>query len=100
MNSLYPELIEEEDEATFSSTLFKLYKLDDRCNKLEAPSFRIIFLKDKKTQVHVSNHFNSPSCIISYYNIKDKTCIDARTISKRLYNKIADHYFEVKRNSY
>ena len=100
MNSLYPELIEEEDEATFSSTLFKLYKLDDRCNKLEAPSFRIIFLKDKKTQVHVSNHFNSPYCIISYYNIKDKTCIDARTISKRLYNKIADHYFEVKRNSY
>ena len=100
MNSLYPELIVEEDEATFSSNLFKIYKLDDRCNKLEAPSFRIIFLKDKKTQVHVSNHFNSPNCIISYYNIKDKTCIDARTISKKLYNKIADHYFEVKRNSY
>ena len=100
MNSLYPELIKEEDEATFSSNLFKIYKLDDRCNKLEAPSFRIIFLKDKETQVHVSNHFNSPNCIISYYNIKDKTCIDARTISKRLYNKIADHYFEVKRNSY
>ena len=100
MNSLYPELIVEEDEATFSSNLFKIYKLDDRCNKLEAPSFRIIFLKDKKTQVHISNHFNSPNCIISYYNIKDKSCIDARTISKRLYNKIADHYFEVKRNSY
>ena len=100
MNSLYPELIKEEDEATFSSNLFKIYKLDDRCNKLEAPSFRIIFLKDKETQVHVSNHFNSPNCIISYYNIKDKSCIDARTISKRLYNKIADHYFEVKRNSY
>ena len=100
MNSLYPELIVEEDEATFSSNLFKIYKLDDRCNKLEAPSFRIIFLKDKKTQVHISNHFNSPNCIISYYNIKDKSCIDARTISKKLYNKIADHYFEVKRNSY
>jgi hypothetical protein len=84
----------------FSSNLFKLYKLDERCGKLEAPSFRILFLKDKKTQVHVSNHFNSPNCIISYYNIKDKSCIDARTISKKLYNKIADHYFEVKRNSY
>ena len=100
MNSLYPELIQEDDEATFSSNLFKLYKLDERCNKLEAPSFRVIFLKDKQTQVHVSNHFNSPNCIISYYNIEDKSCIDARTISKRLYNKIADHYFEVKRNSY
>ena len=100
MNSLYPELIKEEDEATFSSNLFKIYKLDDRCNKLEAPSFRIIFLKDKETQVHVSNHFNSPNCIISYYNIKDKSCIDARTVSKKLYNKIADHYFEVKKISY
>ena len=100
MNSLYPELIVEEDEATFSSNLFKLYKLDERCGKLEAPSFRILFLKDKKTQVHVSNHFNSPNCIVSYYNIKDKSCIDARTISKKLYNKIADHYFEVKRNYY
>ena len=100
MNSLYPELIQEEDEATFSSNLFKLYKLDERCGKFEASSFRIIFLKDKKTQVHISNHFNSPNCIISYYNIKDKICIDARTISKKLYNKIADHYFEVKRNSY
>lgn len=98
--SLYPERIQEEDEATFSSNLFKLYKLDDRCGKLEAPSFRVLYLKDKKTQVHVSNHFNSPDCIISYYNIEDKSCIDARTISKRLYNKIADHYFEVKRNSY
>ena len=100
MNFLYPELIKEEDEATFSSNLFKIYKLDDRCNKLEAPSFRIIFLKDKKTQVHISNHFNSPNCIISYYNIKDKSCIDARTISKKLYNKIAGHYFEAKKNSY
>ena len=100
MNTLYPEIIQEEDEATFSSNLFKIYKLDDRCNKLEAPSFRIIFLKDKETQVHVSNHFNSPNCIISYYNTKDKSCIDARTVSKKLYNKIADHYFEVKRNSY
>ena len=100
MNSLYPELIVEEDEATFSSNLFKIYKLDDRCNKLEAPSFRIIFLKDKKTQVHISNHFNSPNCIISYYNIKDKSCIDARTVSKSLYNKIANHYFEVKKISY
>jgi hypothetical protein len=97
MSTLYPELILEEDEATFSSNLFKLYKLDERCGKLEAPSFRILFLKDKKTQIHVSNHFNSPNCIITYYNIKDKSCIDARTISKRLYNKIADHYFEVKK---
>lgn len=97
MNTLHPELIEEEDEATFSSNLFKLYKLDERCGKIEAPSFRVIYLKDKKTQVHVSNHFNSPACIISYYNIKDKSCIDARTISKRLYNKIADHYFNVKK---
>ncbi len=97
MSTLYPEQILEEDEATFSSNLFKLYKLDERCGKLEAPSFRILFLKDKKTQIHVSNHFNSPNCIITYYNIKDKSCIDARTISKRLYNKIADHYFEVKK---
>ena len=97
MNTLYPELIDEEDEAMFSSNLFKLYKLDERCGKLEAPSFRVLYLKDKKIQVHISNHFNSPTCIISYYNIKDKSCIDARTISKRLYNKIADHYFEVKK---
>ncbi len=97
MSTLYPEQILEEDEATFSSNLFKLYKLDERCGKLEAPSFRILFLKDKKTQIHVSNHFNSPNCIITYYNIKDKSCVDARTISKRLYNKIADHYFEVKK---
>ena len=97
MNTLYPELIDEEDEAMFSSNLFKLYKLDERCGKLEAPSFRVLYLKDKKIQVHISNHFNSPTCIISYYNIKDKSCIDARTISKRLYNKIHDHYFEVKK---
>jgi len=97
MSTLNPAMIEEEDEAVFSSNLFKLYKIDERCGKLEAPSFRVIYLKDKKTQVHVSNHFNSPTCIISYYNIKDKSCIDARTISKRLYNKIADHYFEVKK---
>ena len=97
MNTLYPELIEEEDEATFSNNLFKLYKLDERCGKLEAPSFRVLYLKDKKIQVHISNHFNSLTCIISYYNIKDKSCIDARTISKRLYNKIHDHYFEVKK---
>jgi hypothetical protein len=100
MNTLYPELIKEDDEATFSSNLFKIYKLDERCGKLEAPSFRIIYLKDKETQVHVSNHFNSPNCIITYYNIKDKSCIDARTISKKLYNKIAHHYFEVKKISY
>lgn len=98
--SLNPPIIEEEDEATFSSNLFKLYKLDERCSKLEAPSFRVLFLKDKMTQVHVSNHFNSPACIITYYKIEDKSCIDARTISKRLYNKIAAHYFEVKKNSY
>jgi hypothetical protein len=97
MSTLYPELIEEDDEATFSSNLFKLYKLDERCGKLEAPNFRVIYLKDKKTQIHISNHFNSPTCIISYYNIKDKSCIDARTISKKLYNKIHDHYFEVKK---
>jgi hypothetical protein len=97
MNTLYPELILEEDEASFSSNLFKLYKLDERCGKLEAPSFRVLYLKDKKVQVHISNHFNSPTCIISYYNIKDKSCVDARTISKRLYNKIHDHYFEVKK---
>ena len=100
MNTLNPELIKEEDEATFSANLFKLYKLDERCGKLEAPNFRVIYLKDKKTQVHVSNHFNSPTCIISYYNIKDKSCIDARTISKRLYNKIYNHYFEIKMNHY
>ena len=97
MNTLFPELINEEDEAMFSSNLFKLYKLDERCGKLEAPSFRVLYLKDKKIQVHISNHFNSPTCIISYYNIKDKSCIDARTISKKLYNKIHDHYFEVKK---
>ena len=97
MNTLYPELINEEDEAMFSSNLFKLYKLDERCGKLEAPSFRVLYLKDNKIQVHISNHFNSPTCIISYYNIKDKSCIDARTISKRLYNKIHDHYFEIKK---
>ena len=97
MSTLYPELIEDDDEANFSNNLFKLYKLDERCSKIEAPSFRVIYLKDKYTQVHVSNHFNSPTCIISYYNIKDKSCIDARTVSKKLYNKIADHYFEVKK---
>jgi len=100
MNTLYPELIEEEHEPTFSNNLFKLYKIDERCGKFEAPSFRVLYLKDKDIQVHVSNHFNSPSCIITYYNIKDKSCIDARTISKRLYNKIASHYFEVKKTSY
>jgi hypothetical protein len=100
MNTLFPELIKEEDEATFSANLFKLYKLDERCGKLEAPNFRVLYLKDKKTQVHVSNHFNSPTCIISYYNIKDKSCIDARMISKRLYNKIYNHYFEIKMNHY
>jgi hypothetical protein len=100
MNTLYPELIKEEDESTFAANLFKLYKLDERCGKLEAASFRVLYLKDKKTMVHISNHFNSPTCIISYYNIKDKSCIDARTISKKLYNKIHDHYFEVKRNHY
>jgi len=97
MNTLFPELINEEDEAMFSSNLFKLYKLDERCGKLEAPSFRVLYLQDNKIQVHISNHFNSPTCIISYYNIKDKSCIDARTISKKLYNKIHDHYFEVKK---
>ena len=97
MSTLNPAMIEEEDEAVFSSNLFKLYKIDERCGKLEAPSFRVLYLKDKKTQVHISNHFNSPTCIISYYNIKDKSCVDARTISKRLYNKIHDHYFEVKK---
>jgi hypothetical protein len=97
MNTLYPELINEEDEATFAANLFKLYKLDERCGKLEAPSFRVLYLKDKNTQVHISNHFNSPTCIISYYNIIDKSCIDARTVSKKLYNKIHDHYFEVKK---
>jgi len=97
MNTLFPELINEEDEAMFSSNLFKLYKLDERCGKLEAPSFRVLYLQDNKIQVHISNHFNSPTCIISYYNIIDKSCIDARTISKRLYNKIHDHYFEIKK---
>jgi len=100
MNTLNPELILEEDESTFAANLFKLYKLDERCGKLEAPSFRVIYLKDNKTQVHISNHFNSPTCIISYYNIKDKSCIDARTISKKLYNKIAAHYFESKKSNY
>ena len=100
MSTLYPTIIEEDDEATFASNLFKLYKLDERCGKLEAPSFRILFLKDKKTQVHVSNHFNNATCIISYYNIKDKNCTDARTISKKLYNKIYNHYFEIKMNHY
>ena len=51
MNTLFPELIIEEDEAMFSSNLFKLYKIDERCGKLEAPSFRVIFLKDKKKKV-------------------------------------------------
>ena len=100
MSTLNPAMIEEEDEAVFSSNLFKLYKIDERCGKLEAPSFRVIYLKDKKTQIHISNHFNSPTCIVTYYKIKDKTCIDERMISKRLYNKIADHYFEVKRSSF
>jgi hypothetical protein len=97
MNTLFPELIIEEDEAMFSSNLFKLYKLDERCGKLETPNFRVLYLKDKKTQIHISNHFNSPTCIISYYNIKDKSCIDARTISKKLFNKIHDHYFDIKK---
>lgn len=97
MNTLFPELIIEEDEAMFSSNLFKLYKLDERCGKLEAPSFRVLYLKDKKTQIHISNHFNSPTCIITYYNIKDKSCVDARTISKKLFNKIHDHYFNIKK---
>jgi len=97
MNTLFPELIIEEDEAMFSSNLFKLYKLDERCGKLEAPSFRVLYLKDKKTQIHISNHFNSPTCIITYYNIIDKSCVDARTISKKLFNKIHDHYFNIKR---
>ena len=100
MNTLYPELIKEEDEALFSSNLFKLYKLEERCNKFEAPSFRIIFLRDNDVLVHVSNHFNSPNCIITYYNCKDGTCFDARTISKALYNKIAGHYFESKKIHY
>ena len=97
MNTLFPELINEEDEAMFSANLFKLYKLDERCGKLEAPSFRVLYLKDKNTQVHISNHFNSPTCIITYYNIIDKSCVDARTISKKLFNKIHDHYFNIKR---
>ena len=53
MNTLYPELIEEDDEATFSNNLFKLYKLDERCGKFEAPSFRIIYLKDKDTIIRM-----------------------------------------------
>ncbi len=97
MNTLFPELIIEEDEAMFSSNLFKLYKLDERCGKLETPNFRVLYLKDKKTQIHISNHYNSPTCIISYYNIKDKSCVDARTISKKLFNKIHDHYFDIKK---
>jgi hypothetical protein len=97
MNTLFPELIIEEDEAMFSSNLFKLYKLDERCGKLETPNFRVLYLKDKKTQIHISNHFNSPTCIITYYNIKDKSCVDARTISKKLFNKIHDHYFNFKK---
>jgi len=97
MNTLFPELIIEEDEAMFSSNLFKLYKLDERCGKLEAPNFRVLYLKDKKTQIHISNHFNSPTCIITYYNIIDKSCVDARTISKKLFNKIHDHYFNIKK---
>ena len=97
MNTLFPELIIEEDEAMFSSNLFKLYKLDERCGKLEAPNFRVLYLKDKKTQIHISNNFNSPTCIITYYNIIDKSCVDARTISKKLFNKIHDHYFNIKR---
>ena len=95
-----PPKIAAEDEASFSSNLFKLYKLDERCKKYEAPNFRILFIKDKKTMVHVSNHFNSPTCIISYYNFKSGKCDDSRTISKALYNKIYDHYFEVKKNYY
>jgi hypothetical protein len=75
MNTLFPELINEEDEAMFSANLFKLYKLDERCGKLEAPSFRVLYLKDKNIQLH----------------------IDARTISKKLYNKIHDHYFNFKK---
>ena len=51
MNTLYPELIEEDDEANFSNNLFKLYKLDERCGKLEAPSFRVIYLKDKHQEL-------------------------------------------------
>jgi hypothetical protein len=97
MNTLFPELINEEDEAMFSTNLFKLYKLDERCGKLEAPSFRVLYLKDKNIQLHISNHFNNPTCIISYYNIIDKSCVDARTISKKLYNKIHDHYFNFKK---
>lgn len=97
MNTLFPELIIEEDEAMFSSNLFKLYKLDERCGKLETPNFRVLYLKDKKTQIHISNHFNSPTCIITYYNIIDKSCVDARTISKKLFNKIHDHYFDIKK---
>ncbi len=97
MNTLFPELIIEEDEAMFSSNLFKLYKLDERCGKLETPNFRVLYLKDKKTHILISNHFNSPTCIISYYNIKDKSCVDARTISKKLFNKIHDHYFDIKK---
>ena len=96
MNTLFPEEIDEKDEASFSSNLYKLYKLDERCGKLEAPGFRVLYLKDKKTIVHISNHFNNPTCIISYYNIKDKSCVDARIISKRLFNKIYNYYFNIK----
>ena len=96
MNTLFPEEIDEKDEASFSSNLYKLYNLDERCGKLEAPGFRVLYLKDKKTIVHISNHFNNPTCIISYYNIKDKSCVDARIISKRLYNKIYNYYFNIK----
>jgi hypothetical protein len=96
MNTLFPEEIDEKDEKTFSSNLYKLYKLDERCGKLEAPSFRVVYLKDKKTMVHISNHFNSSVCIVTYYNIEDKSCKDARIISKRLYNKIYNYYFNIK----
>ena len=98
MNTLFPEEIDEKDEASFSSNLYKLYKLDERCGKLEAPGFRVLYLKDKKTIVHISNHFNNPTCIISYYNIKDKSCVDARIISKRLFNKIYNYYFNIKQD--
>jgi len=43
MNTLYPELIAEDDEAIFANNLFKLYKLDERCGKFEAPSFRVLY---------------------------------------------------------
>ncbi len=100
MTTIDPPFIAEEEEANFSSNLFKLYKVDERCNKLEGAGFRILFLKDKKTQIHVSNHFNSASCIITYYDIKSKKCIDARMISKALYNKIYDHYLKIVKTHY